>query len=108
VLDSSAQRFGSDALPGKSTGSVAPSDTPLIVRMVPDHGCAVSWQRHSAVKLGSLIWIEDANQGWACSSCRWRFPVPTLLTGEDAKRAFDRLAAVKFRRLIFSSVCHSC
>jgi hypothetical protein len=65
--------------------------------MVPDHGCAVSWQRHSAGKLGSLIWIEDANQGWACSSYRWRFPVPTLLTGEDAKRAYDRLAAVKFR-----------
>jgi hypothetical protein len=45
----------------------------------------------------SLIWIEDANGGWACSSCRWRFPVPTLLSGEDAKRAYDRLAAAKFR-----------
>lgn len=45
----------------------------------------------------SLIWIEDANGGWACSSCRWRFPVPTLLTGEDAKGAYDHLAAVKFR-----------
>jgi hypothetical protein len=45
----------------------------------------------------SLIWIEDASQGWACSSCRWRYPVPTLLSEEDAKRAYDRLAAVKFR-----------
>jgi hypothetical protein len=27
----------------KSTSSVAPSGTPLIVRMVPDHGCAVSF-----------------------------------------------------------------
>jgi hypothetical protein len=45
----------------------------------------------------SLIWIEDANQGWACSSCRWRFPVPTLLSENEAKRAYDRLAAVKFR-----------
>jgi hypothetical protein len=45
----------------------------------------------------SLIWIEDANGGWACSSCRWRFPVPTFLSGEDAKGAYDRLAAVKFR-----------
>jgi len=45
----------------------------------------------------SLIWIEDANQGWACSSCRWRFPIPTLLSENEAKRAYDRLAAVKFR-----------
>jgi hypothetical protein len=28
----------------------------------------------------------------ACSSCRWRFPVPTFLTGEDARAAYDRLA----------------
>jgi hypothetical protein len=46
---------------------------------------------------GSLIWIEDANGGWACSSCLWRFPVPTLLTGKEARAAYDRLAAVKFR-----------
>lgn len=46
----------------------------------------------------SLIWIEDASVGWACSSCRWRFPVPTFLGGEDARAAYDRLAAVKFRQ----------
>jgi hypothetical protein len=46
----------------------------------------------------SLIWLEDdANHGWGCSSCPWRFPVPTFLGGRDAKDAYDRLASVKFR-----------
>ncbi len=46
----------------------------------------------------SLIWVQgDANTGWACSSCAWRFPIPTLLSGEEAKEAYDRLAAAKFR-----------
>ena len=45
----------------------------------------------------SLIWIGGAGKGWGCSNCRWRFPVPTLLTGEEAKGAYDRLAAGKFR-----------
>jgi len=45
----------------------------------------------------SLIWLAGDTDGWACSNCRWRFPVPTLLSGEDAKAAYDRLAAVKFR-----------
>ena len=45
----------------------------------------------------SLIWLEgDANGGWACSSCRWRFPVPTLLSSKEAKEAYDRLASSKF------------
>lgn len=44
-----------------------------------------------------LIWIEGDANGWACSNCRWRFPVPTLLSGEEAKGAYDRLAAVQFR-----------
>ena len=44
-----------------------------------------------------LIWIEGDENGWACSNCRWRFPVPTLLSGEEAKAAYDRLASVKFR-----------
>ena len=49
--------------------------------------------------LRSLIWIEsdDDETGWACSKCLWSFPVPTLLSGEAAKGAYDRLAAVKFR-----------
>lgn len=45
----------------------------------------------------SLIWIESDASGWACSNCRWTFPIPTLLRGEEAKGAYDRLAAVKFR-----------
>jgi len=44
-----------------------------------------------------LIWTEGDANGWACSNCRWRFPVPTLLNGEEAKAAYDRLAAGKFR-----------
>jgi hypothetical protein len=44
-----------------------------------------------------LIWTEGDANGWACSNCRWRFPVPTLLSGGEAKDAYDRLAAVKFR-----------
>lgn len=45
----------------------------------------------------SLIWVQgDADAGWACSSCPWRFPIPTLLS-EEAKDAYDRLAAAKFR-----------
>ena len=46
----------------------------------------------------SLIWVQgDVDVGWACSSCRWRFPVPTLLGDKEAKDAYDRLAAAKFR-----------
>src|SRR5271157_3146482 len=45
----------------------------------------------------SLIWIEGEANGWACSNCRWKFPVPTLLSGEEAMGAYHRLAAVKFR-----------
>jgi hypothetical protein len=45
----------------------------------------------------SLIWMESDVNGWACSNCHWRFPVPTLLSGEEAKGAYDRLAAAKFR-----------
>jgi hypothetical protein len=45
----------------------------------------------------ALIWIGGEAKGWACSKCRWKYPVPTLLTGEDAKSAYDRLAAAKFR-----------
>jgi hypothetical protein len=44
-----------------------------------------------------LIWTEGDANGWACSNCAWRFPVPTLLSGGEAKDAYDRLGAVKFR-----------
>ena len=46
----------------------------------------------------SLIWMENDVNGWACSNCLWRFPVPTLLSGQEAKGAYDRLAAAKFRQ----------
>lgn len=45
----------------------------------------------------SLIWLEGDSLGWACSNCAWKFPVPTLLSGEEAKEAYHRLAGVKFR-----------
>ena len=49
----------------------------------------------------SLIWIQGSSDpGWACSSCRWKFPVPTLLSSDEAKSAYDRLAASKFRAYI--------
>ena len=43
------------------------------------------------------IWIEGGANGWACSNCQWRFPIPTLLSGEEAIGAYNRLAALKFR-----------
>lgn len=49
----------------------------------------------------SLVWIEGAEGGWACSHCRWRFPIPTLLSEKEARDAYDRLAAGKFS-------AHSC
>jgi hypothetical protein len=42
--------------------------------------------------------MESDLNGWACSNCLWRFHVPTLLSGEEAKGAYDRLAAAKFRQ----------
>jgi len=50
-----------------------------------------------AKMMRSLIWLSGDANGWACSNCRWRFPLPTLLSGEEAKEAYDRLAAAKFR-----------
>ena len=45
----------------------------------------------------SLVRIQGDSSGWACSNCRWTFPVPTLLSGVEAMAAYDRLAAAKFR-----------
>jgi hypothetical protein len=45
-----------------------------------------------------LLWTSHRTfQGWTCSQCEWSYPLPTLLTDADAKTAFDRLAAAKFR-----------
>ena len=57
---------------------------------------AVTWVG-VADMVRSLIWIEGDEKGWACSNCRWKFPVPTLLSGGEAKSAYDRLAEGKFR-----------
>lgn len=45
-----------------------------------------------------LLWTSHRTfQGWTCSQCEWNYPVPELLTDADAKTAFDRLAAAKFK-----------
>ena len=45
-----------------------------------------------------LIWTSHhAFQGWTCSQCEWNYPLPTLLNDPDARTAYDRLAAAKFR-----------
>ncbi len=46
----------------------------------------------------TLVWIDDPeNNGWACSSCSWKYPVPTFLSSPEARKAYDRLAASTFR-----------
>ena len=54
----------------------------------------------------SLIWVAGDIDGWGCSSCPWRFPIPALLNGEEAKAAYDRLAAVKFREHTCEATAH--
>ena len=45
-----------------------------------------------------LIWTSHPTfQGWTCSQCEWNYPLPTLLTNAEARTAYDRLAAGKFR-----------
>lgn len=45
-----------------------------------------------------LIWASHHSfQGWTCSQCEWNYPLPTLLQDADARTAYDRLAAAKFR-----------
>ena len=44
----------------------------------------------------ALEWIDGPDGGWSCSSCRWKFAIPMLLTSKDARDAYDRLAAGKF------------
>jgi len=45
----------------------------------------------------SLVRVQGDASGWACTNCGWTFPVPTLLSGDEAMAAYDRLAATKFR-----------
>ena len=45
-----------------------------------------------------LIWTSNRTfQGWTCSQCEWNSPLPTLLSEAEARTAYDRLAAAKFR-----------
>ena len=45
-----------------------------------------------------LTWVSHQRlTGWACSQCGWTFPVPSMLTDQEAKSAYDRLAASKFQ-----------
>jgi hypothetical protein len=45
-----------------------------------------------------LIWTSHHTfQGWTCSQCEWNYPLPTLLNDPEARTAYDRLAASKFR-----------
>src|SRR5204863_7541180 len=47
----------------------------------------------------SLMWVSDKHlTGWACSKCNWTFPLPSLLSDPEAKKAYDRLASAKFQR----------
>src|SRR5437867_8404071 len=46
-----------------------------------------------------LTWVSDQQlTGWACSACDWTFPLPSLLSDPEAKKAYDRLASAKFQR----------
>src|SRR5947208_8454353 len=45
-----------------------------------------------------LTWVSDRHlTGWACSACDWTFPLPSLLSDPEAKKAYDRLASAKFQ-----------
>lgn len=45
-----------------------------------------------------LIWTSSHTfHGWTCSQCEWNSALPTLLNDPEAKTAYDRLAAAKFR-----------
>jgi hypothetical protein len=58
-----------------------------------------SGNRTPPAKSRELLWTVDRTfQGWTCSQCEWNDPVPTLLNDPEAKTAYDRLAADKFRR----------
>ncbi len=49
----------------------------------------------------SLTWVSDKHlTGWACSACEWTFPLPSLLSDPEAKKAYDRLASASFKDMI--------
>ena len=45
-----------------------------------------------------ISWRSDEQlTGWACSQCDWTCELPALLSDPQARSAFDRLAAAKFK-----------
>jgi len=58
-------------------------------------------KKHDALKEKTAreqIWTSHRTfQGWTCSQCEWNYPLPTMLTDPEARTAYDRLAAAKFR-----------
>jgi hypothetical protein len=63
--------------------------------LLADHGQTSLWRFEMAP---TLVWIDDPeNNGWACSDCPWKYPVPTFLSSQEARSAYDRLAGSKFR-----------
>jgi hypothetical protein len=71
--------------------------------LAAESGAVVSFESPDYRKLQQktareLIWTSHRTfQGWTCSQCEWNYPLPTLLTDADARTAYDRLAAAKFR-----------
>lgn len=56
-------------------------------------------QNQNGKEKRTLLWVQgDTFQGWTCSRCGWRSPLPTLLSDPEAKTAYDRLAEGKFRQ----------
>jgi hypothetical protein len=46
-----------------------------------------------------ITWVSDHRlQGWSCSQCGWTSPLPSLLSDDEARAAFDRLATRKFQQ----------
>jgi hypothetical protein len=51
------------------------------------------------IAMRSLTWVSDQDlTGWTCSECGWTFPLPSLLSDPEAKKAYDRLASAKFQK----------
>jgi hypothetical protein len=63
-----------------------------------DHGGGANQKNLREKTARELVWTIDRTfQGWTCSQCEWNYPTPTLLSDPEAKTAYDRLAAAKFR-----------
>src|SRR5436309_12962758 len=56
--------------------------------------------RCEKVAMSRLLTCVSGKQltSWACSACGWTFPLPSLLSDPEAKKAYDSLASAKFQR----------